>query len=267
MSSARLVLVHGTRFSRTQWAGYAPLLRGLDVVALDLPGHGRRVGERFTTDAAVAAIESAVEGGDPGVPVVLAGHSLGGYLATAYAARRPGRLAGLVLVGASAVPRGPGAAAYRGFATLVERVGHERAARAANRVIGRLAGADVLETLVAGGDTYAAMADAWDAVMSDCRPELLRAVRCPVLVLCGSLDQLGVHARGYARQCRDGRVIVVPRATHFLPLTHVELVAGLLREFVEEVTAQGADERRAGGTGSATEGVAPGADWGQRPAT
>ena len=41
---------------------------------------------------------------------MLAGHSLGGYVAATYAATYPHRLDGLVILGAAAVPRGAGAA-------------------------------------------------------------------------------------------------------------------------------------------------------------
>lgn len=233
MSTARLVLVHGTRVSRTQWdlPAYEVLRSRFEVVTPDLPGHGARAGQRFTTAAAVQAIATAVESGDPGPPVVLAGHSLGGYMAMAYAAEHPRRLAGLALIGASAVPRGAGAAAYRGFAALVPRVGEERMARLANRVLRALAGPQVLATALAGGASYEATADAWAAVMADCRPQLLAGLDCPVLLLNGQLDHIGVHARLFAAQCRQPEVVVVPRATHLLPLTHPEAVARALADF------------------------------------
>jgi pimeloyl-ACP methyl ester carboxylesterase len=236
MDPTRLVLVHGTRVSHTQWdlPAYREVLSGLDVVAPDLPGHGRRTGERFTTESAVAALAEAVEAGDPAVPVVVAGHSLGGYMAMAYAAQHPDRLAGLALVGASAVPRGAGAAAYRGFASLVAGVGPERMARLSDRVLRRMAGPEAFEVVLAGGASYEATADAWSAVMRDCRPAQLRDVTAPVLLVNGQFDQLGVHARRFAAQCRDARVVVVPRASHLLPITHPETVAVLLRDFALE---------------------------------
>jgi pimeloyl-ACP methyl ester carboxylesterase len=239
MATPRLVLVHGTRLSSAQWTGYAARLPGIDVVTPDLPGHGARAGQAFSTEAAVAALESAVEAANPATPVVLAGHSLGGYMATVYAARHPDRLDGLVLMGCSAVPTGLGAAAYRGYARLVERVGQERAGRAANRVMARLAGRENLDTVLTGGESYEATADAWAAVMADCRPELLTAVACPVLLLNGGLDHLGVHARRYAACCRDARIRTVRRATHLMPISHPEAVAGALAEFVREVSAAG----------------------------
>ncbi len=235
--TTRLVLVHGTRVSSAQWRlpAYREVLADLDVVTPDLPGHGLRAGERFTTAAAVEVIAAAVEGAGPDVPVVLAGHSLGGYMAMAYAARHPDRLAGLVLVGASAVPRGPGAAAYRAFASLIPRVGPERMARLSNRVLTRLTDAETARAVLDGGDSYAATADAWAAVMADGDPRLLREVTCPVLLVSGQWDQLRVHAREFAAQCRDARVVVVPRATHLLPLSHPRVVATMLRDFALEV--------------------------------
>ena len=236
MQTARLVLVHGTRLSHTQWAPYDGAFPDLRVVTPDLPGHGTRAGEPFSTTAAVDVIAAAVEDGPPDLPVVLVGHSLGGYMAMAYAAQHPSRLAGLVLVGAAAVPTGPGAAAYRALGVVLERLGDERMGRLANRVIARMTSPEVLDQVVAGGTTYAATRAAWHAVMTHCRPELLARVSCPVLVVGGQLDQLAIHARRFARAAPRGRVLIVPRATHFLPLTHVPQLTAILREFVDEVT-------------------------------
>jgi pimeloyl-ACP methyl ester carboxylesterase len=239
MAAARIVLVHGTRVSHTQWDGYRELLPDLDVVTPDLPGHGPRVDEAFSTGAATAVIEEAVEGGEPGLPVVLVGHSLGGYMSMAYAARHPARLDGLVLIGSSGVPHGLGAAAYRGFAALIDRLGHERMARLSNAVLTRLSDPATVETVLAGGDSYAATATAWEAVMGDCGPQMLRQVSCPVLLLNGQFDQLGVHAGRFLAECRDGRAVRVPRATHLLPVTHKDVVAGIVAEFTAEVSGSG----------------------------
>jgi pimeloyl-ACP methyl ester carboxylesterase len=235
MPTARLILVHGTRVSHTQWDRYLDRFPGLEIVTPDLPGHGSRADEEFTTQAAVATISEAVEGGGRTGPVVLVGHSLGGYMAMAYAAQRPDRLSGLVLIGSSAVPEGAGAAVYRAFARLIERVGDERMGRISNRVLARLADEATAAAVLAGGASYTATAAAWAAVMADCRPSMLAHVGCPVLLVNGQFDQLGVHARRYRAACRDARVVTVPRATHLLPITHADVVAALLRDFVAEV--------------------------------
>jgi two-component system response regulator DesR len=154
----RLVLVHGSRLSATQWvpqttrlADAADVHPWLEVVTPDLPGHGGRSHEPFTLDRAVGALAAAVEA-EPGPDlVVLAGHSLGGYVAATYAATFPRRLDGLVLLGSAAVPRGAGAAAYRAVAALTERAGPDRMTRVNDRVLGRLYAADLVEPVVAGG--------------------------------------------------------------------------------------------------------------------
>lgn len=44
----RLVLVPGTRFSATLWEPYRELLPDVELVPVDLPGHGARLGDDFT---------------------------------------------------------------------------------------------------------------------------------------------------------------------------------------------------------------------------
>jgi pimeloyl-ACP methyl ester carboxylesterase len=57
-----VVMVHGIRTSATMWRAQVEHLhgRGIDAVALDLPGHGARMGEPFTLDGAFATIDGAV---------------------------------------------------------------------------------------------------------------------------------------------------------------------------------------------------------------
>src|SRR5690606_33865580 len=112
-------LVHGTRASRTMWLRQLEALAQARVpaVAPDLPGHGRRAGEPFTLDGAVAAVEEAAASlaGD----VVVAGLSLGGYLALHWAARTERPVAAGVAAGRTARPRDPGLAAYRRLAAPI----------------------------------------------------------------------------------------------------------------------------------------------------
>lgn len=215
--------------SAAQWDPYAALLPDLEVVAVDLPGHGSRVAEPFTRTEALATIEAAVTGRAPRQPVVLAGHSLGGYLCALYASAHPEELSALVLVGASGDPSHRLAVVYRAFAALLPWVGSARMARLANAVVRGLGVRGTAAEALPDGGAYAALPAAWEAVMTGCGPDLLRPVRCPVLLVNGQWDQMRLHVRRFAAACADPHVVTIRRATHFAPLTHPGEVAGGLR--------------------------------------
>lgn len=225
------MLVHGTRFDARAWDGYAELIPEAELLAVDLPGHGIRAGELYSTQAALGVVQEAVGGAETDRPVVLAGHSLGGYVAAAYAHRNPDRLHALVLIGATADPsRHPRLVfAYTGFARLIPLLGAERMARVANGVMSRLGmEADALPDATG----YAVTPEAWAAVVREARAEHLAGVACPVYLVAGQFDQLRIDTARYARACRDPRVRTIPCASHLAPLTHREQVAEVLREAV-----------------------------------
>lgn len=101
-----IVFVHGVSTSSAIWRHQLATMRrlGHPCATVDLPGHGMRSGVRFTLEAALAAIDEAVQGCD--VPPLLVGLSLGGYTSLAYAARNPGAVRGVVLSGCSTQIRG-----------------------------------------------------------------------------------------------------------------------------------------------------------------
>lgn len=231
----RVVLVHGSQVNRAVWSPYPALLGpDVEVVAPDLPAHGARRGEEFSWPSALATIDEAV-GPDDGTPVVLAGHSLGGYLALAWASRHPRRLAGLALIGASGVPTGVGAFAYRLLARGQRRLGTEWMSRAMDREFDALLPPELAAAVREAGYGFEGVQAAWAGVMGECRPEMLAEVTAPVLLVNGQFDQLRVDARRFRRAARSApwvRVVTVPRGLHVVPLTHPAEVAAALWELV-----------------------------------
>lgn len=234
---ARVVLVHGSRLSAAQWAPVLPHVTPyVDTVAVDLPGHGRRAEERFTLARCVEVVQEAVASAPVGSPVVVVGHSLGGYVALAHAARHSAGLTGVVLAGCSADPVGPGAAVYRGVASLTERLGAARMQRLTFRFLRRRYPPEVSEPLIAGGYYPAPTADAWREVMGQCRSTMLAGVRCPVLLLNGQYDQFRLGERSFVRACPSAKVEHVPGASHLANLDRPQAFAEAVLQFVREVT-------------------------------
>lgn len=100
----RFVFVHGGFHAAWCWERTIDELAGLghEAVAVDLPGHGTRVGEESTLANRRAAIVAAVRAGSD--KSVLVGHSGGGFDATLAADAVPELIAHIIYL-AAALPR------------------------------------------------------------------------------------------------------------------------------------------------------------------
>ena len=233
---AHLVLVHGSRLSAAQWAPQLPLLDGrVTVTLVDLPGHGARGGESFTLARCAAVIHEAVVSVPSCDDPIVVGHSLGGYAVMAYAAEYPSEPQGLVLAGCATTPTGPGAALYRGVAALTDRLGPVRMTRVNDRVLHRLYPPERIDPVIAGGYWFAPTAAAWSEVMHRCRPSMLSAVRCPVLLLNGQFDQFRWGSKAFVRACPQARVELISRAGHLSNLDQPVAFAEALLRFADSV--------------------------------
>ena len=227
-----VVLVHGSLSSARAWDGYDWLLPDADVLPLDLPGHGSNAHRPFTTEAALGLIGEAVAHRSAAQRVILAGHSLGGYLAYAFAARHQKLLDGLVLIGASGDPQSRLADVYRGYAWLVQRVDHSRLGRIRD-VVARWIG--LSKDQVPDASAYASLPAAWQAVMDDCPSTLMARIDCPVLLLNGQFDQMRLTERRYLQLAAEAQLVHISHATHLAPMTHAAQVAAALWSFTEQI--------------------------------
>ncbi|WP_406639462.1 alpha/beta fold hydrolase [Amycolatopsis sp. WGS_07] len=216
-----VVFVHGLRLSGACWQQQIRLAHG-PAAAPDLPGHGVRRGERFTLDGAVDAVVEAID--EVGGRAVLVGHSLGGYVSIATAARHPERVASLVGAGCSLVPsavlRGGFRFARRGLATT-----SDDGASFSAWLLRRVVPAEVAEPVIAAGIASEVIPDVM-AAAAEMDP-LADLARYPgaVTLLNGRHDHFRLGERRFLAACQDGTLQVVPGAGHYLPLTHGEICA------------------------------------------
>lgn len=106
MSADGFVLVHGGFHDARCWERLVPLL-SRPTIAVDLPGRGSRPApmEEVTLEACVQAVLEDLDASGF-ERAVLVGHSLGGATVPVVAARRPERLAHLVLLSTLLAPDG-----------------------------------------------------------------------------------------------------------------------------------------------------------------
>jgi pimeloyl-ACP methyl ester carboxylesterase len=212
-----IVLVHGIRTSGTMWRRQVEDLEsaGFEVDAPDLPGHGTRIGEPFSIDAAMSAIDDAVSR-HPG-PVLLVGLSLGGYLSIHYASRSPGRVSGLVAASCQTLPRGVGLWGYRALARAIHRL-PDRGAWLNDAMARRFLPADGVADMSRGGVALDVMDQTLEAVGSLDPLGGLRGYPGPVWFVMGGFDHFRLSQRAFLRARPDASVVVVPRATHLVSL-------------------------------------------------
>jgi pimeloyl-ACP methyl ester carboxylesterase len=105
-----VVFLHGAGMDHTAWALHDRWFahHGYNVLAPDLPGHGRSPGKPLASIAEMADWTAALLDAAGAANARLIGHSMGSLIALETAARHPAKVSGLALVGtAAAMTVGP----------------------------------------------------------------------------------------------------------------------------------------------------------------
>jgi len=205
-----VVFIHGMGTSAQTWERCMDLLDDrFTVIAVDLLGHGSSPvlddPAEYTRDRALDDLDVIL--GDLDRPAVLVGHSLGGYLALAHAATRPGAVRGVVVLNT-----GPG------FRDPEKREGwNERSRRNAHRfgVPEQVTTLNLQE----------------DSVVMD----RLAEMTTPTLVLAGGDDRPEYTGSGQylERKMPDARLQVIDGGGHSMHEdTHADEVADSIASFV-----------------------------------
>ncbi|WP_244454571.1 alpha/beta fold hydrolase [Micromonospora echinofusca] len=226
-----VVLIHGVASdSLASWyfTLAEPLARvGLRVVMYDLRGHGRtdRPGsgyalDDFVDDLAALLTELAVTG-----PLYLVGNSFGGTVAFGYAARHPGRVAGI-----TALESAPPIPAWM-----------TRVARRLGRAAGFLPRAGALEEIAArhGEGAIRRARDTGDLLSSTTvarelpasrlpRTEELAAITVPVLCVYGGRSAVVELVPAVQELFPQARTVVLPDQKHSVLIDQPEVIRQLV---------------------------------------
>ncbi len=227
-----LVFIHGFPLSRGAWSNQVEAFESkYRVIAPDLRGFGESGASsgpvfmsRYAEDIHALLLHLGTG------PVILAGHSMGGYVAMAFAKAFPELLRGLVLVGTKAGGDAPEVAAARrataekvrteGIASVVESMAPKMLA-AANADAGMaLAVRNLMQPASQEGVIGAllGMAERPDA------GAWVGAIRVPTLVVAGADDILILpsESKALAKAIPDAHLTLIPRAGHLVAFEQPE---------------------------------------------
>ena len=253
-----LVLLHGFPLDHHMWDDVTDLLPGdRTVLAPDLPGFGTSPSGEDVADALRAPVEPALETMADAVAATLraagveraivAGLSMGGYVAMALVERHPDLVAGLGLLDTKSTADDDAARANRlRVAEAVTADGEVDAVLGMRRALlgetSLVLRPELIDRLEGWIRSQGAAGVAWAQRAMAARPDrtdVLRGFGAPALVLVGEEDQITPLPAAHHLEVALASVVlvVVPRAGHMSSIENPEPVAAALDALALRVDA------------------------------
>ena len=205
------------------------------VIVPDLPGHGSLAHVPFRMDDVVARLAALVDR-EAGGRAILAGLSLGGYVAMEFAARHPEKLSSVILLSCTAEPTGPGAALYW-LATCFMSVAPVPLLAAMKGLMVRMLVPRDLAPLISG-PYFRGGAEGCRAIMWTSSIEKVRSYPGPILFINGQRDYpFRSRERSFLAAARQARLELIPRAYHPCHLNDPQRVTAAIRKFAESLVS------------------------------
>lgn len=242
--ASTVVFLHAVGYDLTYWGGQIAALNGdYNLVAFDLPGHGRSTGDAadWSFDRVASVVAKLIEEVSDG-PVHLVGLSFGGMIAQATVLARPDLIRSLTLMGTASQFSEEARAGMKARAEATRQSGMaavlpssldrwftpETRARRPD-LIDR-----VTKTIL--GDDPAVHAAIWDMISEFDVHDRLGEVRCPTLVLVGERDPSTPPSAAsvLAEGIPGARMVVLPNASHMIQLEAPEAVNAELKGFLDQ---------------------------------
>jgi pimeloyl-ACP methyl ester carboxylesterase len=251
-SSLRTIaFVHGAANDHSVWALQSRYFahHGRNVLAVDLPGHGRSGGNPLSSVASIADWLIGVLDALKVETAALAGHSLGSLAVLDAASRHPKRVERIALLGPSAPM--PVSEALLDAAKRDDHAAFEMINGWSFSPADQLGGNRLPGVWMAGSSMRLMERSHRGALYTDlaaCNSysdglSAAGKVRCPALLVIGQRDQMTLpkNARALVSALADKRVVTIPDCGHSLMVEAPDEVLDALREFLlpPDTRAQG----------------------------
>ena len=237
-----VVLVHPVGLDLTYWGAQIELLRHThDVLAFDLPGHGRSAGNPsdWTIEKATAVLGEVIRSSGANNAHVV-GLSVGGMLSQSLAIHDPALVKSLTLIDTAAAFPEEARAGMRERAQLAGKEGMSAVVQSTlerwftsetrnNRpdIVDR-----VTKTLLA--DDPAVHAAMWEMIAALDMVSRLHTISCSTLVLVGEFDPSSPPSAAaiLVKSIPNARLHIVANASHMSPLEQPEAINAHLSSFL-----------------------------------
>jgi pimeloyl-ACP methyl ester carboxylesterase len=237
-----LVFVHGAAQDHSAWALQSRYFahHGRNVLAVDLPGHGRSAGELKDSVEAIGQWLLALLDAIRVQRAALCGHSMGALAALDAAARAPDRVERIALLGAS-VPM-PVSESLLEAAKANDHAAYELITGWSFSALHQLGGNALPGVWMTGNTLRLMERSAPGALHADLlachRYEggiaAAKALRCPALVVLGARDLMAParNAAALVGALPERRVVTIAESGHSLMTEAPDAVLDALREFL-----------------------------------
>ena len=232
----QFILLHAFPLDGSMWAEVAGTLRsqGHEVVTPDLRGFGTRPLGDHTPDLDRMVDDIVDVMGE--APAVVAGCSMGGYVALGLATRRPDLIEALVLVDTKATGDEEAARAHRERVAALAESGQDWSAGMIDGLLGattRSTRPEVVSRVAEALRMASPRTVAWAQRAMAGRPDAratLSVLECPVLVIMGDEDTISPRSEQdlIVRAAPRATLHVIPGAGHLTPLEAPGEVAAAL---------------------------------------
>ena len=224
----KLFILHGWTYQTETWQPLLNLLaaQGIDYEFLRIPGLTDGTDPVWTLEDYVKWLEEKTAGHEK---VILYGHSNGGRISIAYAAKHPEKVERLILEDSSGIPVTGLRRLKRDFFKQISRIGR---ILSSSDVLRRIFYKVIRESDYSGATVNMKKTMA-NLLLVDLSLVLDR-ITCPTLLIWGANDKTTPLSAG--KRIHEGikgsRISIIPDARHSPHITHPQQVAGLIKNEV-----------------------------------
>jgi len=234
-----LVLLHGLGLDHSIWL---PLARNcssyMRMIMPDLRGHGLSDSPNgiFTMGDMAADIKQLLDRLSI-EKIVLAGHSMGGYVALAFVRKYPNLLAGLVLVTTNADEDPPEKRESR--VLLAKKIEQRGSIALADSLANRLTNDPILiskmHDLIRRTTPKGLIGSSLGMAERKDMHQTLTSLTCPVLVIAGERDKITPlsTSQDLLNKCQSGELVIIPNAGHLPMMEEPDLMSKAFLTFLK----------------------------------